>query len=80
MEAAIIKYGPADRRLRIEHSQIMTEDDLARAVRLGGGCSTDRVRDKLLTGYLCYLRSHCELPAYACHIRRECATATVASE
>ena len=36
MEAAIAKYGPGDRRLRIEHSQIMTEDDLARAVRLGG--------------------------------------------
>jgi predicted amidohydrolase YtcJ len=36
MEAAIEKYGPADRRLRIEHSQIMTSDDLARAARLGG--------------------------------------------
>ena len=36
MELALTKYGPADRRLRIEHAQIMTEDDLARAVRLGG--------------------------------------------
>ncbi|KAG7566902.1 hypothetical protein FFLO_01403 [Filobasidium floriforme] len=35
MELAIAKYGPADRRLRIEHAQIMTEDDLARAVKLG---------------------------------------------
>jgi predicted amidohydrolase YtcJ len=39
MELAIAKYGPADRRLRIEHAQIMTEDDLARAVKLGGKTS-----------------------------------------
>jgi predicted amidohydrolase YtcJ len=39
MELAIAKYGPVDRRLRIEHAQIMTEDDLARAVKLGGKTS-----------------------------------------
>lgn len=36
IEAAVEKYGPADRRIRIEHTQILTQADLERAVRLGG--------------------------------------------
>jgi hypothetical protein len=69
MEAAIAKYGPADRRLRIEHSQIMTEDDLARAVRLGGKTNSDlsTIVNALTTASF----SDCKLSANACYIRRE---------
>lgn len=74
MELAIKKYGSADRRLRIEHAQIVTEDDLARAVRLGGMSAVIIRLISFLTSTLLLseLLSDWQLPAYPCDIGCEC--------
>jgi hypothetical protein len=80
MEAAFGGPGTngSDKRLRLEHAQILDLDDLKRAAEMGGKTGGEMIRRWRyeVADFEMVECSYCELSAYTCYIGCECQRAT----